>query len=893
MRMKRMCLYSLQGVIKSGAYRAFLWGVILSIALPVLFLTATDSMLYTAAERRKDIYGEFTDLYYGMEEGRPEEGDGGLYDRELVSVLGTETEKVIRAGNLYGADLALLEENGDLEPVLRKRQEASVDFLGNKRTSGLLAAGYLDETAARLGRIRLKEGSWPEKDQAAVTESLRKELGSPDVGEAVSWRGKTYEISGILADYGMLWVSNMSQSDSDRLVPELLLSEEDFWAEAAELQVSHQTLLEASGVFSGEIYSGNFRLVQNLPVKNQRFSVPPVILALVYICAGLLMAQLLLLNLPKLEKRMRLCRLLGVEAGKVPGLFYLDLSWIFLMAVPAGLFLGIGGAAFLGWICGRMAEMEVLFRIRPMRLLGAVLLSGGLMALGGIRPAVRLYKLPVLEKQKNGFMKKKRMFSTALLGLLLFSVFFLHGAADCYLKSDERLNLSVPVYGKLPTDYDYEFLASTISSDTNYQDEDGNYIGMSVMEPDDIFTVYNEPYLGMEEEDLEYLRTAEGVRKVTAYKECTQLKLPLDREDPYQRAIEDNFMSSGLSGYDEKVREIFGLEETYVDARLQGYSEEELLGLSSYVEEGEIHLDKIRSGEEVILMVPDLEVGFRPVEGGGQIMSIRFLEMGAYSGEEGQYRDTYYRPGDTVTLTRLYSEDSGLRGFVKEDTVREEVRRQDITVTIGAVIHCRAGWFEKSNSPLPYFNFLCLNETFDALDLSSTYTRVRVSGREGEEDALRQAVYRLSADLPEMELEDRQGFMEEYRQYHMLLEILSVLLAALSAVMGAGVLFGQLFARMQEERKQTGLYQVAGYTRRRLYWRLIRPAAVLLPAVWALAMGAVVLLARWYYFLEGYWGVSKWLQTLAAALLLAGGIFLVLAGRFFKESISSLIREED
>ena len=50
MRRGRMLRYSLQCVVKSGAYRVFLVGVILSIALPALFLTAADNMLLWSLE---------------------------------------------------------------------------------------------------------------------------------------------------------------------------------------------------------------------------------------------------------------------------------------------------------------------------------------------------------------------------------------------------------------------------------------------------------------------------------------------------------------------------------------------------------------------------------------------------------------------------------------------------------------------------------------------------------------------------------------------------------------------------------------------------------------------------------------------------------------------------
>ena len=61
---------------------------------------------------------------------------------------------------------------------------------------------------------------------------------------------------------------------------------------------------------------------------------------------------------------------------------------------------------------------------------------------------------------------------------------------------------------------------------------------------------------------------------------------------------------------------------------------------------------------------------------------------------QGQYRDEYYHVGDELELFRLYSDNPGLRGFVNEKIVRNEVKKQDFHLKIGAVIRCRAGWFE-------------------------------------------------------------------------------------------------------------------------------------------------------------------------------------------------------
>ncbi|QNM05448.1 ABC transporter permease family protein [Qiania dongpingensis] len=919
MKIRKMLGYSLQGVVKSGAYRVFLLGVTLCIALPLLFITVTDSMFYTAQEKKKDLYGEFTDIFYGNETAGSLAGTAaleGMNDGSLKGLLDEkEIQKIRRLGNLYSADLACWKEQSpnldadeaekSLEQIFLKREKKEADYYGAGGTSGLLSVGYADETARELGRLRLKEGTWPLEGAVVITESLQKEWEEePQPGDRVEWRGRSYLVSGILYDYGMLWVENVNQTDADRQRPDLFFSETDFkilLQGASDIQISHRTLMELRDVFSSDIYMEDYALVQNMAIKSEQFSVPPYLLYLVYICAALLLIQLLLLGLPRLEQRMRLYRLLGVPGASIPFLLYLDLFWVYILSLPIGILAGIGGAYLICSLGSRMISMPFLFRVSAAGMAGAAAMIGVLVLLSGVLPAVRLFRTEILEGQAVSFRRRrtqKRLIAGGLLGLLLICIFFLHGSSLCYLKADENRNLSVPLYGKISTDYDYEFLANTISDDTSYVDENGNSLSVSTSGPDDIYTVYNEPYLGMSEEDVEALRKEEGIQKVLAYKECSQLYMKADREDPYQKAMEDDMLSSQTVSFNEEMERIYGLDGSYQESRLQGYSEEELLSLAPYVEEGEIDLEKIRTGKEIILMVPDIQTEMWEYDDGtGQknsAMSISYLEKGVYDGSEGQYSNRYYHVGDTIDVFRLYSENPELRGKVTAKIAEDEVKRQDFTFRIGAVIRCRAGWFEDTMRPEPFFNFLGLNDTFEAIGLPSTYTRVRVYGVNGEDGGtLKQNMYKLSGKLSEMHLDDRRGFMEEYRQYRLLLSVLSTLLTILSAIMGTGMITGRMLMRVREERKRTGLYQIAGCTRKRLFWSLIRPFIALVPAMWAVSMLLVRISSEYFFMLDGYWGFWQWMKVLVGAAFLSFAAVVITARAFFKDSISSLIRQED
>ena len=67
----------------------------------------------------------------------------------------------------------------------------------------------------------------------------------------------------------------------------------------------------------------------------------------------------------------------------------------------------------------------------------------------------------------------------------------------------------------------------------------------------------------MSEEDVEALRKEEGIQKVLAYKECSQLYMKADREDPYQKAMEDDMLSSQTVSFNEEMERIYGLDGSY------------------------------------------------------------------------------------------------------------------------------------------------------------------------------------------------------------------------------------------------------------------------------------------------------------------------------------------
>ena len=109
---------------------------------------------------------------------------------------------------------------------------------------------------------------------------------------------------------------------------------------------------------------------------------------------------------------------------------------------------------------------------------------------------------------------------------------------------------------------------------------------------------------------------------------------------------------------------------------------------------GSINVEKIRSGEEVILMVPTYE--FVQMDGYSQQ---NFLTPEEYTGVEGQFKESHYAVGDVLHLIQLVPKNTGMNGYITEEQARSNLVRKDASVKIGAIIYQRIAWFDTLSVP--------------------------------------------------------------------------------------------------------------------------------------------------------------------------------------------------
>lgn len=158
--------------------------------------------------------------------------------------------------------------------------------------------------------------------------------------------------------------------------------------------------------------------------------------------------------------------------------------------------------------------------------------------------------------------------------------------------------------GEMSHDFDYEFLTNQSITDTSYVDDQGD-LNRVVIVPDDQAKIYVPDYKKIISNDItDQLKRNPQIRMVNEYLDSNELYLldaPSAEEDPYNSCyMNDAEMNASL-------KDLFNITLPTRSVQYLGYSEEELKSMEQYVMSGSINVEKIRSGEEVILMVPTYE----------------------------------------------------------------------------------------------------------------------------------------------------------------------------------------------------------------------------------------------------------------------------------------------
>lgn len=783
---------------KNRGNKLFLICSILLMFIPTLLYNTAQGVMNQVEQSHKAVFGNFTDIYY--DSANTEDPTLEFSENDFMTLL--PDFYYVRFGIFFTT--------------------YKQDLNDNK----MLYVGYADKEALFLAEVTILEGTLPESDnEIALTQGMSALLDNKKLGEQVRIAGSAYTICGLVQDFGHLWPRGELQIKS-KISPVnafVTLQEANrLLKQTGEL--TRQILIERQLGVSNSIESNNsyfFRNVNNSLEKKTEFIVPNEFRVLIYITSIIIIFMILSLNRRRLIERIKNYSLLGLIKSEIVFIIRFELISLSITGLFAGVALGCGltllALKLLSSFIGQ--SIPLFLDIFSVAVLFGVLLIG-------ICALILFYSRNVLneafrEEQPQGRKHQQKAKRTRLFGfelrqggrillsltLLVIFAFSLLSYGIFYGNYFSRNIFEAPA-GTLPRDYDFQFVARPQSAPPLAKGETAFY-----------FTDTFEK-IGASSEFVDEILSDPAVKNVKAYKEVNKIHVHLkenqidDYIDAYDFFWDGKYNLQHDTGFVniDFVRDNFNYQddEILVGSEILAYPPDVLKNLEKSAVEGKIDLDKIISGEEVILRVP--------------AYTIKKMENGAIARipvpytQEGAYNSTTFKVGDEIHLSGLLT-DALINGPVLENQVKSYYRH-DAIVKVGAIIRDTDGLFPSHGTVggKP-FSILTVDEALTKMNIPATYSIISIYTKDGyDSNELSRIIANYSYKVPYMILEDWQADIKTYKVFNLMVYIFVATLLSVLALATLAILMSQLFIKTQLSMKNYALLRINGLS----FWRLVR-----------------------------------------------------------------------
>ncbi len=759
------------------------------VIMPSVLLNSSRSILQSVTESVAEVYGGFDYIFYAD--------------------LSSSSEEVQNEINQIESD--------DSFTDIGRMNIAGVISDGEN----ILHAGYADEDGARLSGIRLVSGHLPEKSgEIAVTETAEEYIQV--IEDAL---GYETDVVGVVADYGRLWPRGKQQNDMSLDNVDVFMYRSDMETLRDKTGVNICLfLLSCDGVTidtsdrDGMYENYNWK---NAQLQNSSFDTPQSFLAISGVVCAFLLLGTMIFSSRSIIRRYRFMWMLGTEWGRARKYYNLELGVYLIIGNAAGLMLGMAGTVLAVRSLGDRLERSIDIQVDILNILMMILANAVIVFVVG-NLIFRLKDDRIRDNRirhrahKTGYMRlafleyktvpKTFIFSILIVVISAFFVIYINN----YIKNFSAQTAYAGGYdGEMPMNYDFELLAKNKSYDGT---EEG-----------DISYIYTYEKNGIVTDDLQRFAETEGVGQVNAYKITDKILILKDADsfDEYLD-ISDTYLDGQYSiktlggqmfvpGHDELLRIVGYQDNTIIQTVMKGYPASDMQFLGDYVTEGTIDIEKLNSGEEIILMVPACiyeeygvgRDGEPPSRGQGYVN---------YT-DENAINDTLFHVGDEITVSE-YRVLTEINSGINEEEARNLIERRDHTVRIGAIIRSYAGWFDHVDEvqfqPVTY-TLITSCEAFEALDIDSTYTRVRIfADEDADMDSLRTEISNLASEYPNMTSRDISSQLVSYHELNLLVSMACMLLKYLVIVLGCISVVLQMITKTKTNRENYMLYRMNG-----------------------------------------------------------------------------------
>ena len=333
--------------------------------------------------------------------------------------------------------------------------------------------------------------------------------------------------------------------------------------------------------------------------------------------------------------------------------------------------------------------------------------------------------------------------------------------------------------------------------------------------------------------------------------------------------------------------------------------------LSPFVSAGSIDIERLSSGEEILIIAPK-EYGIDLVDDGNEVRTRTDYALDKDKTYSCVYQNDMFRVGDTLTLSLLYTDSpihhpDGPQEYNKDGSrvLPEAVVRVDKTVTIGAILEPYAG----GKDLYSYFfmfapeagNIVTTTAGLKALGFDLPYNSLAITLSESPdaamEEYLEKSLSLIAARTPGAELRSNVAMARENREMVYGLLIAAGAVVTLFFAICVSMVNNALSARIRASKRVIGTIRAVGASQREIGRSYMWQLASMF--IWGTVIGMVLQLALcgWLLSMEhnAASGASLpvW-QPLLFVAVLYGICYLNVrskVGGIFKDSIVENIRE--
>ncbi len=269
------------------------------------------------------------------------------------------------------------------------------------------------------------------------------------------------------------------------------------------------------------------------------------------------------------------------------------------------------------------------------------------------------------------------------------------------------------------------------------------------------------------------------------------------------------------------VKENYGFQRDFYDSEISSFDEKLLNSLSGYVVDGKINIEKLNSGEEIILLARDkiaAVVGDRltDYDYGDDIEKGKDYD---YMGERP------YKAGDTITVSTLLGEEDQ-----SDENNPKNVTKTTKEVKIGAIIDnldSAALW----EFHLPYaLGFITTTRGIDNFCENTKYNGFRIFLKDRYKEEMTDKIdteitdflSRMSSAVNEVYFNSNYANQKENELTMDVIFLLILSMMVVFLVGSAGIINNALTSRIRESKREMGILRAVGATQKDLTESYIR-----------------------------------------------------------------------